>query len=126
MTSSSPDATPFRPILRDLVRGVPDAIGAVFVDAQGEAIDFYAHLEEADLRLVGAHLGRVWTSLARAMEHSDAGSARELILVGDRAKMLVRAIDREYYVVMTIKPRSPTAQAARALATAADRLRLEM
>jgi hypothetical protein len=79
-------ATPFRGILDRLVRSSPGALGAVLVDAEGEAVDYSGRIPAFDVKLMGAHF-RVVLEAFRA-----ASAPRE------RCQLTVRCARRSFFI----------------------------
>jgi hypothetical protein len=84
-TSEAP-ATAFKAILDRLVSATPGALGAVLVDAEGEAVDCCGRMASYDLKLIGAHF-RVVLEEVRAAPASRA-----------RCQLTVRAARRSFFI----------------------------
>jgi len=84
--STDGPATAFRGILDRLVSAIPGALGAVLVDAEGEAVDFSGRLPSFDIKLIGAHF-RVVLEEVRA-----APAART------RCQLTVRCAHRTFFI----------------------------
>ncbi len=65
---------PFHAILKELVDAVPDAVGAILVDWEGEAVQEYCHCDSYDIRFVGAHKGIILSRLRET--HAESQGAR--------------------------------------------------
>ena len=114
----------FGEILEKMVRRVPGAVGAVFADWEGEPVDQFAHIPALDIQLVGAHWGVVWSQASQRL--GALGAVEELLIEGDRAIVLVRAVTDHYFVVLATKRDAHLAIARRELERGADILRSEM
>jgi predicted regulator of Ras-like GTPase activity (Roadblock/LC7/MglB family) len=114
----------FGQILEDMVRRVPGAVGAVFADWEGEPVDQFAHIAPLEIQLVGAHWGVVWSQATRRLQA--LGAIEELLIEGDRAIVLVRAVTDSYFVVLATKRDAHLATARREVERAAGILRGEM
>jgi len=93
----------FGDILKEMVERVPGAIGAVFVDWEGEPVDQFAHIPPIDIQLVGAHWGVVWSQVSARLDQRGLGAIEELLIEGDRALVLVRSVTQQYFVVLAIR-----------------------
>jgi predicted regulator of Ras-like GTPase activity (Roadblock/LC7/MglB family) len=116
----------FGDILQSIVERVPGAIGAVFADWDGEPVDQFAHIPPLDIQLVGAHWGVVWSQATARLAGHGLGSVEELVIEGERAVVLVRAVTTQYFVVLAIKRDAHLATARRELARGAQTLLGEM
>ena len=70
----------FREILLDLLQATPGAIGAVFLDSEGESVDVVSarpfDTDDHELRVIGAYAGIFLSHLRRIAEATDSGTAR--------------------------------------------------
>jgi predicted regulator of Ras-like GTPase activity (Roadblock/LC7/MglB family) len=114
----------FGAILEDMVRRVPGAVGAVFADWEGEPVDQFAHIAPLEIQLVGAHWGVVWSQATRRLQA--LGAIEELLIEGERAIVLVRAVTDSYFVVLATKRDAHLATARREVERTAGILRGEM
>ncbi len=114
----------FGDILEEMVRRVPGAVGAVFADWEGEPVDQFAHIAPLDIQLVGAHWGVVWSQASQRL-HA-LGAVEELLIEGERAMVVVRAVTDSYFVVLATRRDAHLATARRELERGAGILRSEM
>lgn len=117
----------FADILQRMVERVPGALGAIFADWDGEAVDQFAHeLSTLDIQLAGAHWGVVLTLAKARLRDSGAGEIEEMWIEGERGLVLLRQVTSRYYVVLTAAPSAHLATARRELASSAKILLGEM
>ena len=121
---AAPLPTAFTSVLKDAVERVPGARAAIFLDWEGEAIDEYTEASRTGIRLIGAHLGVLFT-LARERGAS-WGEPSELIIETERAVVVVQAIQDQYLVVLEAGPEVSLGLLRRELARATAALRAEM
>ena len=113
--------TPFSPILRRAVEQVPGALGAIFADWEGEAVDCVAKGPADDmllgsaesLLLLAAHYGVILNHVQSVLHLTHFGEAEEVILQHQKVDLIVRAVDKDYYVVLVAGPGSHLATALR-------------
>ncbi len=105
------DETPFTPILLDLVRRVPGALGAVLVDAEGETVDYAGHLEPFDLKVAAAHWQIVLVELAPLTIQ-----ARQITIRSERRSYILRCLPERYALVILLSRRAGFTPTTRALA----------
>jgi len=96
----------FAEILAELVGVVPGAVGAVFVDWEGEAVDQFGHIPEMDIKLIGAHWGVVLNLIKTLLSPKFLGKTRQIILSSDRADIIVQVVDKDYCIVLAMKESS--------------------
>jgi hypothetical protein len=133
--------TPFTPILRSMLVEVPDSLGAIFADWEGEAVDQFPDPRRADdaatplpppgidtfdLRLFGAHWGVILHHVNAAMRTFHYGDPQVMMLHHDRLDVLIQAVDEHYYLLVALRPGAPLGRALRELERAVQGLRVEM
>src|SRR5262245_56462268 len=112
----------FAEILQDMVERIPGAVGAVFADWEGEAVDQFAHIPPVDIQLVGAHWGVVLHLAGERLRGAGVGEVEELWIESQNALVLVRTIADRYYVVLTARSGTHLGTARRELARSAQTL----
>jgi predicted regulator of Ras-like GTPase activity (Roadblock/LC7/MglB family) len=118
--------TPFRGILQRAVERVPGAVGAIFADWDGEAVDHFSRVGKDELLIVAAHYGVILNHVQSALHLSHFGEAEEIILRHQHVDVIVRVVDRDYFVVLVMAAESHLATALRETHAAASALRVEM
>jgi predicted regulator of Ras-like GTPase activity (Roadblock/LC7/MglB family) len=118
--------TPFAPILRQTVERVPGAIGAIFADWDGEAVEHVATGPSEDLLVTGAHYGVVLNYVQSALHLFHFGEAEEMIFLHSRIDLIVRTVRHGYYVVLAAHAGTHLAMARREVMAAASALAREM
>ena len=120
----------FDHILRELVQATPGAIGALFLDWEGETVEVVGDrpfdADEHDLKIVGAYQGIFLTQLRDLCTRVDAGQPHRFKL--DFAETRVFSCDLKdgYYVVLVVDNTSNEAVAWRALDDCKARLMPEL
>jgi predicted regulator of Ras-like GTPase activity (Roadblock/LC7/MglB family) len=112
----------FAEILAELVGQIPGAVGAVFLDWDGEAVDQFSHIPLMDILLVGAHWGLVLRLVQDCMKKYAWGETELVVLNGPETDIIIKPITDEYSMVLAMKAGH---QLARALA-AVDRITLDI
>ena len=111
---------------------VPGARGAVFCDAQGEAVSSVGAsgrespetLDDYELRVTGAQLATPLDQVEQAREH--LGAARELVVRGPGETLVVQLLKDGYYLVVCLAPSALAARALPPSRTLASRLTTEL
>lgn len=121
--------TAFTPILVQAVERIPGALGAIFADWDGEAVDHYTGDAQADksaILIMGAQYGVVLNHVQSVLHLFHFGEAEEIILLHDRLDLIVHAVGEGYYVVVIVSAGVHLATALREIRHAASALRREM
>jgi predicted regulator of Ras-like GTPase activity (Roadblock/LC7/MglB family) len=116
---------PFSSILRELVARVPGAMGAILADAEGEAVDQFAHRPTLEIRLIGAHWGVVLSQIRQHLRPF-TGTMREVLIEGERSLTFIRPVDDDYFIVLETTRDAHLGNAFRELDRGVQRCRKEM
>jgi predicted regulator of Ras-like GTPase activity (Roadblock/LC7/MglB family) len=134
-------ATPFTPILRTMLVDVPDSLGAIFADWEGEAVDQFpdprraedaetplpeSGIDTFDLRLFGAHWGVILNHVNLALRTFHYGDPQIVMLHHERLDILIQKVDARYYLLLALRPGAPLGRALRELERGVQALRVEM
>lgn len=115
--------TPFTRILEQLVRACPGALGAAFVDAEGEAVDYAGAIDSFAIKIAAAHMRILLHEVSR-LPALGADSARELMLRGQSRTFCIRAMPEGYAIVLLLS-RGACSVSPRAMQVAERRLAAE-
>lgn len=117
----------FNPMLTRLVKDLPGAEGAIFVDWEGEAVDrFDGTQQETPIRLIGAHWGIIYYLFRGALERAEGGDPIQLVLAFERQTFIVSQVTSHYLMVVTMSPRPNLRLALDMSRITVQRLRREM
>ena len=112
---------PFNYLLTNLLVDVPQAVGAILVDPEGEAVEWVTrHNDPFDLKVEGAYHGIFMRQLERLTSSVDAGPIDSFILEGSRLVTLTQALPDGYYVVLVVDRYGSRAHALHRLRRAAE------
>jgi predicted regulator of Ras-like GTPase activity (Roadblock/LC7/MglB family) len=115
-------ATGFSEVLDVLVRSVPEALCAVFVDPEGETVDLASRIDAFDARITGAEFAIV-LSLARSCSAKlTSGTMLEFRAEGRRRSAIARVVSEGYDLVLLVASPTITARAADQVAIASQEL----
>jgi predicted regulator of Ras-like GTPase activity (Roadblock/LC7/MglB family) len=118
---------PFRSILRDLVENIDGAVGAMFLDWDGEAVELFSnHHGRYDLHLVGAYQGIFLNQLDRAAGELAMGRIEFFKLGCSEVSFFNCTLTDGYYLVLITDRRTPEWLAWERLRMGRDRLLEEM
>jgi hypothetical protein len=132
MTGRPPEAkrdlfeTAFTPILRRMWEALPSVLAAVFVDLEGECIDYVSSLDPFEAKVGGAH-AFVLVDAIRAT-HRKLGLAEPVVLsmTGSSRELWARRVNEDYVLVLVLVPGSDHAQVRAMLARASREFRDEV
>ena len=112
---------PFNYLLTNLLVDVPQAVGAIFVDPEGEAVEWVTrHNDPFDLKVEGAYHSIFMRQLERLTSSVDAGTIDSFVLEGSRLVTLTQALPDGYYVVLVVDRGGSRAHALHRLRRAAE------
>ena len=97
----------FRDTLKELVKQVPEANGAILVDTNGEEIVTFAEDNEYEMKLLGAHLVPIHHRLEAISGRINTGLHEEIIIRTDTAYIISAPLENQLYIVLRLSP-SPT------------------
>ncbi len=105
---------PFHYVLTNLLADVPGAVGAIFLDSDGEAVEWVSRREGEPyhLKVEGAYHAVIKRQIAEAAADSGNGEVDSYVLVGERLATLTQLLPDGYYVVLVAHRTSPLAVAA--------------
>ena len=118
-------ATGFSKHLDALVRQVPEALCAVFVDGEGETIDLATRMDTFEARVVGAELAIVLASARNARLKLNEGALLELRIEGATRSVVVRTVSEGYDLTLMVNSADISARVAEVVAATALALLLE-
>ncbi len=115
----------FTPILRALLRAAPNVLAAVFVDREGECIDYCSSLTPYEAKVIAAHMIVV---LGESLERSGAlgGEPWWLHVLGSERELFARRIDDEYALIVATGPDGISSQLCEAIEHTVTKLRSEV
>ena len=101
---------PFNYLLTNLLVDVPEAIGAIFLDYDGETVDFVTrHGEPFDLKVEGAIQGLFTRQLGSTFSAAGIDGLEYFVVEGTELATLTHILPDGYYVVLVA--RKPVARA---------------
>lgn len=116
----------FNQILKRVVLETRGAIGAVFVDREGEAIAQYTARLGDEINLMGAHYGIVWLEMEAIAHRYLTSPAAEAIILSEKGICLMRPVQKEYMVLLIVSPSDGIGQARRWLRWAVAEIQREI
>jgi hypothetical protein len=117
--------TGFSRHLDALIRQVPEALCAVFVDGEGESVDLSARVDAFDARITAAELAIVLASLRRSSAKQQCGEVLELRCECPERSLIARHVSEGYDLVVLVQSDTISARAAEMTAATAIALMVE-
>lgn len=117
---------PFKALLKELVSSVEGATGAIFLDSEGEAVQWYSDQDDERLQLRGAYIMVALRGFRDSAARLMLGSIRYLVLEYESASFIVQEIDRGYFVVLELESSANIGQAIYRTQPVVARLRREI
>lgn len=118
---------PFQYVLGDLLAKNPRALGALFLDPAGEAIELVSTgLSSYELRVLGAYLGIHLRQVERILGSSWLGVARALSIELENMHVQASPLPDGYYLVVVERSPVQFAASRREIERAGELLRREL
>lgn len=116
----------FRKALQEAVESTKSYAG-LLMDFEGIAVDSYVGPDSPfDIEVVGAEVSVLVKQILRAAEMLEAGGTEEVSFRSERMTTIVRVIDSNYFVAMTMAPESNAGRGRYALRVLAPKLKAEL
>lgn len=101
----------FEMILKNLVCLVPEAVGAILVDWEGEAVMEYCYCDPYNIRFIAAHQAIIVAQIKDLLIIPASGEIEEVIITSTAGHLIIGCINKEYYLVMDIERRGQVSTA---------------
>jgi predicted regulator of Ras-like GTPase activity (Roadblock/LC7/MglB family) len=95
---------PFADILKEVVLGTEGAMGALVVGVDGIAVEEFTLDKDIDLQSMTVEYATLLKEIERGSQASQLGSTREVTVIADKAMIMLRRLNDEYFMVLIIKP----------------------
>ncbi len=110
-------------ILKDVVDRTEGSVSGLLMDFDGLPVEHYVrdHVN-VDAETIGAEYSVVLGQIRKAAGMLDAGSAREVAIQAERLTTVIRLLNEDYFVAISLLPGGNVGKAKFLLRTAQDRL----
>ena len=103
---------PFNYLLTNLLVDVPKSVGAIFLDPEGESVEWVTrHDDPYDLKVEGAYHSIFKRQLDELSTATEVGRVDTYILEGQRLAALTHTLPDGYYIVLVVERGGSRAQA---------------
>ncbi len=95
---------PFSDILQEVVTGTEGALGAFIVGLDGIPVEEYSLNGEMDLQSMTVEYSSLLKEIEKGSQAARLGSTKEVTVIADKAMIMLRRLNEEYFFVLIIKP----------------------
>ena len=117
--------SPFARILAGFVEVHAAVLSAVFVDREGECIDYASRIDPFEAQVIGAQLALVSADLVQRFGRLQAGAVIVWVIEAEEREFVVRRVTDEHTVAVALTVRGVSARVLRAMSVLAEALRRE-
>src|SRR3990172_4566635 len=115
----------FSEVLKDTVAKVDGAVSAMIIASDGIPVQEYVSEKMIDLTGLGAEASAMIRDIGLAAENLGLGEAREFSIISDLCGIIMRKINRDYYLALVIKPEGNYGKGRFVLKTAIPKIESE-
>jgi len=96
----------FKEALQGVVDGTDGGLAGLLMDFEGIPVESYARDDSGgfDIEAVGAEVSVVVKAIQRATEMLEAGETREVAFKSEKMVTLIRIINNNYFLALTMSP----------------------
>jgi predicted regulator of Ras-like GTPase activity (Roadblock/LC7/MglB family) len=94
----------FSDILKEVVNGTDGALGALVVGLDGIPVDEYTVSSEVDLQSMTVEYSSLLKEIEKGSQAAQMGSTKEVTVIADKAMIMLRRLNEEYFFILIIKP----------------------
>jgi predicted regulator of Ras-like GTPase activity (Roadblock/LC7/MglB family) len=95
---------PFSDILKEVVSGTEGALGALIVGLDGIPVEEYSLKSDLDIQSMTVEYSALLKEIERGSQAANLGSTREVTVISDKAMIMLRRLNDEYFFVLIIRP----------------------
>src|SRR4051812_47285147 len=116
----------FTPILRRCFQDVPRLLAAVFVDAEGECIDYVSAIDPFEAKVAAAHMHNAMSLFRWARASRSLGESYALEIAAAQREVYVRCVGDGYMLIAIGLPGADRVEREDALLAAMQEFRAEV
>jgi predicted regulator of Ras-like GTPase activity (Roadblock/LC7/MglB family) len=94
----------FSDILQEVVHGTEGALGAVLVGLDGIPVEEYSVGGDIDIQSITVECSSLLKEIEKGSQAAQMGSTREVTVIADKAVIMLRRLNDEYFFVLIIEP----------------------
>lgn len=95
----------FRDSLRRMVEQTQGGVAGLLMGFDGITVESFTHDQnKLDIQTVGMEFSYILTQVRKAVETLDAGTVEEVNFKTDRMTILIRVLNKDYFVALAVRP----------------------
>jgi predicted regulator of Ras-like GTPase activity (Roadblock/LC7/MglB family) len=94
----------FSDILKEVVANTEGAIGALIVGLDGMPVEEHVSGDDMDIQAMTVEYSSVLKEIEKGSQAAQMGSANEVMVIAEKATIILRKLNDEYFFVLIIKP----------------------
>jgi predicted regulator of Ras-like GTPase activity (Roadblock/LC7/MglB family) len=94
----------FSDILKAVVDGTEGAMGALIVGLDGISVEEYALNKTMDIQSMTVEYSALLKEIEKGSQAARLGSTKEVTIITDRAMIMLRRLNDDYFFVLIISP----------------------
>lgn len=94
----------FSDIMKEVVNGTEGALGAVVVGLDGIPVEEFSVSSELDLQSMTVEYSALLKEIEKGSKAAQMGSTKEVTVIADKAMIMLRRLNDEYFFVLLMKP----------------------
>jgi len=95
---------PFLEIIQQVVKGTDGALGAMIVGLDGIPVEEYSVSGNLDLQSMTVEYSALLKEIEKGSQTSDMGTTKEVTVIAEKAMIMLRRLNNEYFFVLILKP----------------------
>jgi len=96
----------FKDVLRDVVERTDGGIASLLMGFDGIPVENYVKGDlSVDVETVGMEYSVILTQIIKAAKMLEAGEAREVAIQAENLTTVIRLLNKDYFVALTMAPR---------------------
>lgn len=119
----------FREVLQEVVERTEGGVAGLLMGFDGIPVDHYVREDGAgpvDVETIGMEYSVILKDIKKAAELLEAGGAREVSIQAEKLTTVIRVLNDEYFVAVTLTPDGNYGKARFLLRTAGSKLLSEL
>ncbi|HEY6010055.1 MAG TPA: roadblock/LC7 domain-containing protein [Nitrospirota bacterium] len=94
----------FSDILKEVVNGTEGALGALVVGIDGIPVEQFSVGGELDVQSLTVEYAALLKEIEKGSQAAQVGTTKEVTVIADKAMIMFRRLNEEYFFVLIIKP----------------------
>lgn len=116
----------FKEVLQEVVDNTDGGVAGLLMGYDGIPVDQYVKDGVFDIETIGMEYSVIVKSIRQAAEMLDVGTAREIAIKSERLTTLIRMLNDDYFVAVTLKPSGNLGKARFLMRTRSTKLLSEL